>query len=72
MTMKRTSLIFLVSSAVTTSAIKVPAEYQVCMMDGSAQPTFSFAKFCAQFSQSWKVPVQVNPMRIMAIDSKEK
>ena len=42
------------------------------MMDGSAQPTFSFAKFCAQFSHSWKVPVQVNPIRIMAMDSKEK
>ena len=42
------------------------------MMDGFAQPTFSFAKFCAQFSHSWKVPVQVNPIRIMAMDSKEK
>jgi len=28
------------------------------MMDGFAQPTFSFAKFCAQFNQSWNVPVQ--------------
>ena len=31
-----------------------------------------FAKFCAQFSHNWKVPVQVNPIRIIATDSKEK
>ena len=39
---------------------------------GHAQPTFSFAKFCAQFSHSWKVPVHVKPIRIIAMDSKEK
>ena len=42
------------------------------MMDGFAQPAFSFAKFCAQFNHNWKVPVQVKPITIMAMDSNEK
>ena len=42
------------------------------MIDGFAQPTFSFAKFCAQFNHNWKVPVHVNPIRIIATDSTEK
>ena len=41
------------------------------LIDSLKHTHFSFAKFCAQFSHSWKVPVQVNPIRIMAMDSKE-
>ena len=60
-------MIRIVKIAVRMIARIVPFAYRDCMPDGSATPTTSLAKVCAQLSHNWNVAVQVNPITISAM-----